>query len=179
MQVDEMEIGKRTSRYNGWFIDSIDTETRFMVSSEFTRKRDLKEVKQVLSLAKKKTERQFEIITSDSWLAYPKAIQKTFTLKNKSNTKKFGVIHNQVNASKGEGFNYKIERLHNSVRQRINVCRGFHGSVENANTLMKGYEGFYNFIRKHQAIGKTPSELATDIKLKGNKWLDLINLSSN
>jgi hypothetical protein len=43
MQVDEMEIGKRTSRYNGWFIDSIDTETRFMVSSEFTRKRDLKE----------------------------------------------------------------------------------------------------------------------------------------
>jgi hypothetical protein len=44
---------------------------------------------------------------------------------------------------------------------------------------MKGYEGFYNFIRKHQAIGKTPSELATDIKLKGNKWLDLINLSSN
>src|SRR3989344_5462419 len=25
LQVDEMEIGKRTSRYNGWFIDSIDT----------------------------------------------------------------------------------------------------------------------------------------------------------
>ena len=177
LQIDEMEVGKRTSKFNGWFIDSIDTETRFMVASEFTKKRDLTEVKAVLGLAKNKTETQFEIITSDGWLAYPKAIQKTFTLKEKSNTKKFGVIHNQVNASKGEGFNYKIERLHNSVRQRIKVCRGFHGSVESANTLMKGYEVFYNFIRKHQAIGKTPSELATDIKLNGNKWLDLIHLS--
>jgi hypothetical protein len=43
---------------------------------------------------------------------------------------------------------------------------------------MKGYEVFYNFVRKHQAIGKTPSELATDIKLNGNKWLELIYLSN-
>ena len=43
---------------------------------------------------------------------------------------------------------------------------------------MKGYELFYNFIRKHQAINCTPSELATDIKLNGNKWLDLIHLSN-
>ena len=179
LQIDEMEIGKRTSKFNGWFIDSIDTETRFMVASKFAKKRDLNEVKQVLNLAKKKTETQFKIITSDGWLAYPKAIQKTFTLKNKSNTKKFGVVHNQVNASQGEGFNYKIERLHNSVRQRIKICRGFHGSVESANTLMKGYEGFYNFIRKHQALdGKTPSELTTDIRLKENKWLELIKLAN-
>ena len=179
LQIDEMEIGKRTSKFNGWFIDSIDTETRFMVASKFAKKRDLNEVKQVLNLAKKKTETQFKIITSDGWLAYPKAIQKTFTLKNKSNTKKFGVVHNQVNASQGEGFNYKIERLHNSVRQRIKICRGFHGSVESANTLMKGYEVFYNFIRKHQALdGKTPSELTTDIRLKENKWLELIKLAN-
>ena len=36
---------------------------------------------------------------------------------------------------------------------------------------------YYNFITKHQALGKTPSELATDIKLKENKGLELINLS--
>ena len=40
---------------------------------------------------------------------------------------------------------------------------------------MKGYEIFYNFIRKHQAIGKCPYELATDLELKNpNKWLELI-----
>jgi transposase-like protein len=176
LQIDEMEVGKRTSKFNGWFIDSIDTKTRYMVASEFTKKRDLTEVKAVLGLAKQKTEKQFKIITSDGWLAYPKAITQTFGYYNFQRKE---IIHNQVNASKGEGFNYKIERLHNSIRQRIKVCRGFHGSVESANTLMKGYEVFYNFIRKHQSLkGKTPSELATDIKLNGNKWLELIHLSN-
>jgi hypothetical protein len=43
---------------------------------------------------------------------------------------------------------------------------------------MKGYETYYNFIRKHQAIGKCPYELACpDLKLGLNKWLDLIKLS--
>ena len=33
-------------------------------------------------------------------------------------------------------------------------------------------------IRKHQAIGKCPYELATDLKLiNPNKWLELIELS--
>ena len=90
----------------------------------------------------------------------------------------FGVIHNQVNASKGEGFNIKIERLHNSIRHRIKTFRVFHGSVHSANAIMKGYEIYYNFIRKHLALNKNPSELATDIKLENNnKWLELIKLS--
>jgi len=43
---------------------------------------------------------------------------------------------------------------------------------------MKGYAIFYNFIRKHQALGKCPYELATDLKLtQGNKWLELIKLA--
>ena len=44
---------------------------------------------------------------------------------------------------------------------------------------MKGWEVYYNFIRPHLALnGKTPSELATDIKLENpNRWLKLINLS--
>ena len=44
---------------------------------------------------------------------------------------------------------------------------------------MKGFEIHYNFIRPHLALkGKTPSELATDIKLmENNKWLELINLT--
>ncbi len=39
---------------------------------------------------------------------------------------------------------------------------------------------FYNYIRKHQAIGVCPYEIATDLKLKdNNKWLELIGLSKN
>ncbi len=44
---------------------------------------------------------------------------------------------------------------------------------------MKGYEIFYNFIRKHQAIKKCPYELAIPNLLltSENKWLELIKLS--
>lgn len=181
LQIDEMRYNRRKHHNrNGveinWFIDAIDTKTRFIVSSEFTKRRDLKEIKNVLSLAKKKTETQIEIVTSDGWLAYPKAIKKTWGYNN--NLGKHNMKHNQVNASRGEGFNIKIERLHNSIRQRTQNFRGFHGSVESARTILKGYEIYYNFIRKHQSIKRTPSELATDIKLKGNKWLELIERSA-
>jgi transposase-like protein len=71
-----------------------------------------------------------------------------------------------------------IERLHNSIRERTKTFRGFHGSVESARSIMKGYEIFYNFIRKHQAINCCPYELATDLVLESpNKWLELIRLS--
>ena len=41
---------------------------------------------------------------------------------------------------------------------------------------MKGYEIYYNFITKHQAINCCPYELATDLELNSNnKWLELIN----
>lgn len=178
LQIDEAEF--KTKGKKSWFIDSIDTKTRFLVSADYFKTREQKELIKVLRKAKSKTKNQISIVTSDGYLAYPRAIQRNFSLKVKSNTGKFGVIHNQVNASRGEGFNIAIERFHNSLRHRTKTFRGFHGSVESARTIMKGYVIYYNFIRKHQSLrGKTPSELATDIKFtKPNKWLELINLSN-
>jgi len=133
IQIDEMEYSRR--KYHNrkgidknWFIDIVDCKTRFMVASAYVKAREQKELKNVLKKAKDKTDMQVKVVTSDGLLAYPKAIHKTFTLKNKSNTKKFGVEHNQVNASQGEGFNIMIERLHNNIRQRTKTFRGFHGS---------------------------------------------------
>jgi len=176
LQVDEMEIGKKTSKSRGWFIDSIDCDTRFMVASEFTKQRTIKEIKSVLKLAKYKTDNQIKICTTDGFNAYIKSVKVLGVDKRK--TKNPPIVHKVVTQLKNEGFNIKIERLHNSVRHRIKTFRGFHGSVNSANSIMKGFEIHYNFIRPHLALkGKTPSELATDIKLNGNKWLELIKLS--
>ena len=184
LQCDEMEYHRRKHHNKkgvdkNWFIDAVCTETRFMVASEYVKNREQKELKNVLGKAKSKTGTQVEVVTTDGLLAYPKAIQKTFMLKEKTNTKRDGVEHNQVNASAGEGFNIMIERLHNNIRQRTKTFRGFHGSVKSANAIMKGYEIFYNFIRKHQAIKKCPYELAIPnlILTSENKWLELIRLS--
>jgi len=75
------------------------------------------------------------------------------------------IKHNRVNASKGKGFNLHIERLHNSIRERTKTFREFHRDIESANSIMKGYSIFYNFIRKYQSIKCCHSELATDLKL--------------
>jgi len=100
-------------------------------------------------------------------------IYEFFLKKNKY----FGVIHNKVTQLKDEGFNHKIERLHNNVRQRTKTFRGFK-NLNSANCIMKGFEIYYNFIMKHQAINKCPYELATTLKLKeNNKWLELIRVS--
>ena len=76
------------------------------------------------------------------------------------------------------GFNHLIERLHNSIRERTKTMRGFHGSMFSASAIMKGYEIYYNFIRKHQGIDCCPYELATpNLELGENRWLDLIKMS--
>lgn len=63
-------------------------------------------------------------------------------------------------------------------RTEQKVMRGFHGSMLSASAIMKGYEIYYNFIRKHQRIGCCPYELAIpDLELGRNRWLDLIKMS--
>ena len=184
IQIDEMEYHRKDEN-NGkgvekdWFIDSIDTYTRFMVSSKYVKKREQRELKEVLKFAKTKTERQFTIITTDGYTAYEDVVKKVYGYNFRGNKTK--VFHNKVTASKGEGFNLFIERLHNSIRERTKIFRGFHGSLESAKAIMKGYEIFYNFIRKHQAMNCCPYELACpDLKLNSNnKWLELIERGYN
>jgi transposase-like protein len=172
IQIDEMEYNTKGEK--SWFVDVIDTKTRYMVSSKFVKKRTIKELKNVLSGAKRKTRDQVKVVTTDGLLGYPRVLRKTFGLYGiKSRSK---ITHNVVIADEN-GFNHKIERLHNSIRERTKTFRGF-GSLEGAKAIMKGYEIFYNFMRKHQAINKYPYELAVpELKLGANKWLDLIKLS--
>jgi len=184
IQVDEMEYHRRFNHKNkqkvskDWFIDSIDVQTRFMVASKYAPKREQVELREVLAKVRYKTEGYVTTITTDGYTAYEKVVKKTFGYDNKQG--KYKIIHNKVTASKGEGFNLFIERLHNSIRERTKTFRGFHGCIESAQAIMQGYQIFYNFIRKHQAINCSPYELATNIKLENpNKWLELIQLSKD
>ena len=48
--------------------------------------------------------------------------------------------------------------MHNSLRQRTKTFRGFHGSVESANSILKGFEIYYNFIIIHQMLKKAEKD---------------------
>ena len=180
IEVDEMEYKRRKDHRkkgieHNWFVDSIDLETRYMINSKYVKSRDSKELKKFFKGIKNKTNGISKIRT-DGLTAYRNIIKKSFGYNLKEN--KYNVEHKIVNASKGQGFNHKIERMHNSIRQLTQNRRGFHGSINSAKSIMKGYEVYYNFIRKHQALNCCPYELATNLKLNSNnKWLELIELS--
>ena len=176
LQIDEQSHNRLGNQ--NWLIDSIDTQTRFVVASNFHESRGQIEIKGVLKMVKQKTLYQFQIVTSDGFTAYPRVIKKVFGYNNKLG--KHNVFHNVRKGCDGEGFNVPIERFHNDVRDRTKIMRGFHGSVESADTILKGFVIYYNFVRKHQGINCSPFELATDVKLNNpNKWMDLIQLSQD
>jgi len=171
---DEMEY-HRLGEQN-WFVDVMDTETRFMVASDYMKSRTIENLTRVLKKSKFVTNGNVKIITTDGLQGYPRVLRKAFGLNRIESKSK--IIHNVVIADE-RGFNHKIERLHNTIRDRTKIMRGFHGSLESAKSIMKGMEIYYNFVRKHQGIdGQTPSEIAIpELSLNTNKWLSLIKLS--
>jgi len=182
-QTDEIEFHRRKSSKaklgteKNFFIDTVDPNTKFMLSSEYMKTRSSRDIKAVMLRIKERTGNQIKIMTTDGWNAYEKTIKKVFGYSLKD--KRYNVFHNRVVVSEEQGnFNHPIERLHNNVRARTKVMRGFHGSISSANAILKGFEVYYNFINRHQAINCCPYELATDLKLNSeNKWLELIELA--
>lgn len=182
-QTDEIEFHRRKSHKaklgteKNFFIDSVDPETKFMLSSEYMKTRSCRDIQAVMIRIKERTGDQIKMMTTDGWMAYERTIKKVFGYNK--HIQKFNVFHNKVVVSNEQGnFNHPIERLHNNARARTKVMRGFHGSISSANAIMKGFEIYYNFINKQQTIKCCPYELATDLKLNNpNKWLELIQLS--
>jgi len=174
IEVDEMEC--KTKGKVNWLVNGIDTKTRFLIFSEYMKARTKDEIKKLLINTKERTEEKIRVVTTDGFLLYRNLVLKSFGYNNKE--RKYNVKHNIVNASQGEGFNYRIERLHSNIRERTKVCRGF-GSLESARAILIGYSIFHNFVKRHQTINKRPYELAMpELKLGTNKWLDLIKLAN-
>ena len=188
LQGDEVEYHRR--KYNNrkgvdrnWFVDIIDTKSRYIVSSDYSTTRDLKSMTKTWSRAKRKVGDSVKYISTDGLYIYDKTLKNTFGLRtrNQRAVKKSPVIH-KIIKSTSKTFNYKIERFHNSLRERTKVMRGFHGRVSSAQTIMKGYEIYYNWIREHQGLnGLTPSQIAIpNIQIENkNGWLELIQRGYN
>jgi len=188
IQGDEVEYHRRKYRNRkgvdrNWFVDVIDTKSRYVISSDYLTNRELKSMKKVWGKAKKKTGNSVKYISTDGLYIYKKVLQHTFNLKTRHRrpTKTSPVFH-QVIKSQSGNFNYKVERFHNTLRERTKIMRGFHGCITSAQTLMKGYEIYYNWIRNNMALkGQTPSQIAVpNVQIENkNGWLELIQRGYN
>ncbi|MCX8198394.1 MAG: hypothetical protein N3F07_04385, partial [Candidatus Micrarchaeota archaeon] len=93
----------------------MDTETRFIVASDYIKSRTIENLTNVLRKSKFVTNGNTKIITTDGLQGYPRVLRKVFGLNKIPSKSK--IIHNVVIADE-RGFIHKIERLHNTIRDR-------------------------------------------------------------
>jgi transposase-like protein len=160
---ERMEVG-----HYQWLWNLMDDTTRFWISTMVSQRRETEDARKIFADSKKKTNHTKEII-HDGLRTYDEAFQKEyFTLKNPrvKNVRSVSVRH--------EGLNSKVERLHGTIREREKVMRGMQ-TRETAQQIVDAMRINYNFIREHQAIGKTPAEQAgIKLELGQNKIENLI-----
>jgi len=110
-----------------------------------------------------------ELLITDGLQSYHKAFNKEFCDHHQ---KSEHVVPEGLTARSN---NNKVERLHNTVRERVKVMRGLH-SEKSAAKFNEGFKAYYNFVRPNQALGgRTPAEVAgVGLELGKNRWLGLI-----
>jgi transposase-like protein len=145
----------------------MDSQTRFLIANLVTKKREVEDAQGLFKEARQSGKP--ELLITDGLQSYHKAFNREFY-----------DIHKTSERVRAEGLtarsnNNKVERLHNTVRERVKVMRGLHND-KTATAFNNGFKAYYNFIRPHQALnGKTPAEVAgVDLKLGKNRWLKLV-----
>ena len=165
---DDTVVRVKGKHFRLWGI--LDNETRFLIASHISAKRDAKEAHMLLEKGLQKSKNKPLEIVTDSAPEYAKAISERFRNSDP-------LIHVQAAISTPLS-NNKMERFFRTLKQRYKTVNGFY-SHENAMTFIEGFRTYYNFVRGHRSLnGLTPAQ-ALGLVDKKLSWLDLINKSVN
>ena len=163
---DEMKIKTKRDDWS-WLWNVIDSQTRFLIANLVTKKREVEDAQGLFKGARQSGKP--ELLITDGLQSYHKAFNREFY--DNHNT----CAHVRAEGLTARSNNNKVERLHNTVRERTKVMRGLYND-KSATAFNDGFKAYYNFIRPHQALnGKTPAEVAgVDLMLGKNRWKDVI-----
>ncbi|MEM2912409.1 MAG: IS6 family transposase [Candidatus Bathyarchaeia archaeon] len=167
---DEMTISLKENKQMDWLWNLMDNDTRFLLASQLSQKREIEDAREVFAEAKALAKTMPSFVVTDGLRAYQDAFNKEFfTLRNPR------TMHVRLAGLRKENNNNIIERLHGTIRERVKVVRGL-DNEDSAQTIIDGHRIYYNFIRPHMALnGKTPAEVAgINLDLGINRWLSLI-----
>jgi putative transposase len=165
---DEMKV-KVAGQWR-WLWSVMDRDTRLMLASQVTEKREIEDARRLFAEAKAMAKIKPDKVITDGLHAYKQAFNKEFfTLKNPRTEH---VSHIRLS---GDMNNNIMERLNGTRRERDKVLRGM---KKEDSPIREGFDVYYDFVRPHQALnGKTPAE-ASNIGVEGqNKLLSLIKRS--
>ena len=173
--VDEMALNVKSTQKTGigfydWLWIIVDPATRFIIATEVSKKREIKDARKIISTGKKNVFANPSYVITDSLHSYSKAIRKELDSKQ--------TAHVRTKALKDEFANRPIERIHNEMRENLSARRGL-GNDASSQQFMELFKINHNFVRPHQSLGKTPSEAAgIDLDLGVDKYRSLIQKAS-
>jgi putative transposase len=145
----------------------MDRESRFLIASKLSEKRDINGAVQAFNEAIKNNHgSKPDVVYTDALRAYREGVK---TLGNVEHIAKCGINKPHAN-------NNRVERLNGTLRERVKVQRGW---KSHKSAIAEGQRIYYNFVKPHQALkGKTPAEKA-GIETKGrDKWKNLFSKST-
>ena len=125
--LDEMYLNMKNTKKTGkgfhdWLWSIIGPKTRFLIATEVSKKRKIKDARKILSSAKSIVAKRLNYILTDSLHSYQEAIRKEF--ENRT-------AHIKTRSIKDGFANRSIERYHNEIRENTKIRRGL-GNDESA-----------------------------------------------
>jgi len=164
-KVDETAI--KCKGVQKWFWEIIDDQTKFLVASHLSGVRTVKDVIALFEKSVKVAKKKPFVVYVDGLPAYPKGFNKVFwTMKKATRPELVRKVGLQAVNS-----NNLVERLHGTLKDRLKPMRGLKGE-ETVRILLEGWVAHYNYVRKHQTLGRTPAQ-ASGIDIEDN-WHTLI-----
>jgi len=161
---DEIFVKCKGETHYYW--DIIDKDTRMLIATHYSEKRDSRSAKMLFLKVKHKPLTLF----TDGLQGYRKAYRKVWGARNRRIDKETYI---RLKADKDKRNNI-VERIQGTLRERIKVMRSFKNK-KCAELTLDLFVIYYNFIRIHQGIRCTPVEKAgVQLNLGDNKWLSLI-----
>ena len=162
---DEQFIKVRNVQKYVW--NCMDNETRFLLASHVSDKRDNRSATKMFKEAKRTADRKDVTIITDGAFSYNKTVKKEFW--SYKNTKPH---YRYVSLREKSDNNNIIERYHGTHKDRTKTMRSMK-TLEGANLFNKGFKNYYNFIRPHETLeGRTPAQ-AGGLKVKAS-WKDIM-----
>lgn len=166
---DEMKIKTKRDEWV-WLWHVMDNSTRYMIANLITRQREKEDAEEIFCKAKKHNEGiKPEYVVTDGLQSYRDGFNEVFYDHHHS------CKYVRAAGLRARTNNNKVERLHNTVRERFKTMRGLQNE-NTATTFNDGFRAFYNHIRLHQGLnGSTPAQAAgIDLKLGRNRWMGFI-----
>jgi transposase-like protein len=147
-----------------WLINVIDYNTRFLLASKLSRNRGVTDIKSALEMAQNKANKSPIVMLTDGWRPYRFACKSQFG----SDT-----VHVRTTPFVKKGLSTNIvERWHGTLKDRLKPMRGMDKS-ETYQLILEGFILYYNYLRPHESLGKTPAE-AAKIDFPYRSFLDII-----